>query len=90
MNIYIVVIYDISNNKKRNKLAKEMRGYGYRVQRSSFECNLDVNAFKRLKRALKKYEGEGDSIRIYRIIGNSNIIAYDSNKKMVENDDLYI
>lgn len=32
----VVIIYDIIENKRRNRLAKLLSGYGYRVQRSSF------------------------------------------------------
>ena len=34
--IFILVIYDIVDNKKRNKLAKYLQGYGNRVQEIGF------------------------------------------------------
>ena len=38
--IYILVIYDIVSNKRRNAFAKKMNGYGFRVQKSAFEAMI--------------------------------------------------
>ncbi|RJP64442.1 MAG: CRISPR-associated endonuclease Cas2, partial [Candidatus Abyssobacteria bacterium SURF_17] len=32
------VSYDVSNNKKRSKIADILKDYGHRVQYSVFEC----------------------------------------------------
>ncbi|AEE94627.1 CRISPR-associated protein, Cas2 [Acidianus hospitalis W1] len=38
----IIVVYDISDNGKRNKLANELKKFGlYRIQRSAFEGDID-------------------------------------------------
>jgi len=38
------VIYDITEDKKRNNIAKKCKGYGlYRVQKSAFLGNLNAN-----------------------------------------------
>lgn len=36
--LYILVIYDIVDNKRRVRFAKKMNGYGFRVQKSAFEA----------------------------------------------------
>jgi CRISPR-associated protein Cas2 len=36
----VLVTYDISDNKRRTKLATFLEGYGRRVQKSVFECWL--------------------------------------------------
>ena len=36
-----LVSYDISDDKRRRKVCKILEGYGYRVQYSVFECDLD-------------------------------------------------
>ena len=38
--IQVVVAYDIAYNKRRNKIAKCLEGYGIRVNYSVFECVL--------------------------------------------------
>lgn len=34
----ILVVYDIEDDKRRNRVAKVLEGYGQRVQYSVFEC----------------------------------------------------
>jgi CRISPR-associated protein Cas2 len=63
----IVISYDISDDKRRRKVAKIMEGYGYRVQYSVFECDLDVKKLQELKKRLQPLvkEKEWESIRFY-------------------------
>jgi CRISPR-associated protein Cas2 len=63
----VVISYDISNDKRRRKVATLMEGYGYRVQYSVFECDLTGQQMKVLQKALRPYvkTQEGDSIRFY-------------------------
>ena len=39
----MIIIYDISDNKRRAKLSKYLQGFGFRVQRSAFEAILEEN-----------------------------------------------
>lgn len=50
---FIVVAYDISDNKRRTRLHKALRRFGEPVQKSVFECLLDDN----LKREMRKRAG---------------------------------
>lgn len=63
----VVVSYDISDDKRRRKVAAIMEGYGYRVQFSVFECNLTKKQMAEMKRALRPLvkAKEMDSIRFY-------------------------
>ena len=63
----VVVSYDISDDKRRRKVATLMEGYGYRVQYSVFECDLSRKQLGELKRALRPYvkAREMDNIRFY-------------------------
>ena len=63
----ILVSYDISNDKRRRKVAKIMEGNGYRVQYSVFECQLDSRKLNRLQARLRPLvnQKEGESIRFY-------------------------
>lgn len=49
---FIVVAYDISNTKRRNRVVKILRQYGIRVNLSVFECMLTDRQFENLKRAI--------------------------------------
>jgi CRISPR-associated protein Cas2 len=63
---FIVVSYDISDDKRRRKVAKTAEDFGTRVQYSVFECRLQPAEFAKLKQRLRMYVREAqDSIRFY-------------------------
>jgi CRISPR-associated protein Cas2 len=76
---FILIIYDISDNKRRNKFAKLLEGYGKRVQKSAFEALLTMQKYNKLIEEIPGYinvkNGE-DSVRIYRIIGKGKVISW--------------
>ncbi|NET73704.1 MAG: CRISPR-associated endonuclease Cas2 [Sphaerospermopsis sp. SIO1G2] len=63
----VIVSYDITNDKRRRKVCKTLEGYGYRVQYSVFECDLNRKQIKELKDRLRPYVRgrEMDSVRFY-------------------------
>ena len=73
---FILVIYDISDNKRRNRFSKLLQGYGVRVQRSGFEAVLSRNKYEKLLSEIPLYCHEEDSIRVYRIIGSGHIHSW--------------
>ena len=38
--VFVLIIYDITDNKKRLKLSKLLLGYGFRIQKSAFEAMI--------------------------------------------------
>lgn len=63
-----LVIYDISDDKIRNKIFNILSGYGANIQKSSFECILDKKLYKKMISDLSKIRiSELDSIKIYRL-----------------------
>ena len=68
----ILIIYDITDNKRRNRMAKFLEGYGIRVQKSAFEARLTkMRYFAMLKRAEKIIDNETDSLRTYLLPNNA-------------------
>ena len=68
----ILVIYDIPNNKRRQKLSNFLEGYGRRVQRSAFECFLTLSEMKKLYEQLTKLVIPAeDDVRLYWINADS-------------------
>ncbi|MCL2622119.1 MAG: CRISPR-associated endonuclease Cas2 [Planctomycetaceae bacterium] len=66
--MFLTVAYDCTNNKRRNRVAKILLDYGYRVQYSVFEMELDERRSKEMQdRLLEVIDASEDSIRIYRI-----------------------
>lgn len=63
-----VVIYDISDDKRRRRVFNLLEGYGRRVQFSAFECVLDDRKFEELRsRLVKVVKMDQDSVRFYPI-----------------------
>lgn len=66
--MFIVVCYDIPDDRRRNKVAESLEGYGYRVQKSVFECEVTPEMFDKMKVKLsKRIKAEEDSVRYYEI-----------------------
>ena len=81
-SVYALVIYDISDNKTRARLCKYLEGFGTRVQKSAFEVRITKAKFNKLKSGVKVYCKDEDSIRIYRLHGQSEVTKYGKNKEM--------
>lgn len=69
----IVVIYDISDNKRRVAFAKYLKGYGVRVQKSAFECILPNAKYEKLIKGIPHFIEKDDLIRVYKLTSNADI-----------------
>jgi CRISPR-associated protein Cas2 len=66
--LFYIVVYDIPCDKRRKKVSDLLEGYGKRVQYSVFECILNENKYKELKKRLRKQvKLPEDSVRFYRL-----------------------
>jgi len=66
--MFVIVAYDIVDNKRRTKLMKLMKGYGFHVQKSVFECFLNERQLQKLKGLVfRLIEEEEDSVRFYQL-----------------------
>lgn len=74
--VFILIIYDITDNKKRNKFAKFLQGYGNRVQKSAFEARISRKKYTQLLSKVPAYVAKEDSVRIYRISGQGQVTAW--------------
>lgn len=66
-----IVIYDISLNHERHAVSKILKGFGFRVQKSAFECMLLKSTKRKLIRELEAKSIESGTILIYRVNNNS-------------------
>ena len=65
-NQFIVVVYDISSDKRRTKLHNALLDHGTPVQYSVFECLLDEDGLRRMKQAVSKIiRPRVDRVRYY-------------------------
>jgi CRISPR-associated protein Cas2 len=90
----ILITYDVSTEtregrRRLRRVAKTCLNYGQRVQKSVFECQVNVMEMARLKDQLLNEINEAqDSLRIYRIIepleknreefGNSQAVDFEN------------
>ncbi len=51
---FFITSYDISNDKRRDKVAKALLGYGDRLQYSVFCCQLNPRELLQMQEALKE------------------------------------
>jgi CRISPR-associated protein Cas2 len=67
---FILVTYDIENDRRRTKIHKVLEGYGVAVQYSVFECFLSDQDYATLRHRLRKLMDSKhplDSVRYYRL-----------------------
>lgn len=64
---FIVVAYDISDDRRRARLHLKLKKFGLAVQYSVFECLLTPDQFKEMQKVVKPYikPKQGDRIRYY-------------------------
>jgi CRISPR-associated protein Cas2 len=69
----IVICYDVSTEtaagrKRLRRVAKVCEGVGQRVQKSVFECRLDLLRYEELERKLlQEIDQAQDNLRLYRL-----------------------
>ncbi len=65
---FLVIVYDISNDKRRTKLHKLLKNYGSPVQYSVFEVILSMEEIKQMKKEVQKLlRPKTDHLRYYSI-----------------------
>ncbi|MFN8673081.1 MAG: CRISPR-associated endonuclease Cas2 [Candidatus Sericytochromatia bacterium] len=63
---FIIISYDISDDKRRTKIHKALKAYGEWVQYSIFECNLTKTDYAKLRARLDPLiDYKNDSVRFY-------------------------
>lgn len=63
---FVLVVYDISNDRRRTRLHDTLLDYGTPVQYSVFECLLDEKGLARMKRAVRRViRPRSDHVRFY-------------------------
>ncbi len=70
MKRFIVIAYDIEDDKRRRQVAKLLEGCGVRVNKSVFECLLTDTHLEKLKGRLARRVKTGDSLLYYTLCKN--------------------
>jgi len=64
--VFVLVVYDISNDRRRTRLHDTLLGFGSPAQYSVFECILDAKRLGQMKKAVRKViKPRLDQVRFY-------------------------
>ena len=67
----VIVVYDIPDNKRRERLRKSLMTFGNSVQKSVFECDLTQRQIEKMERVVRSIMSAAeDNIRYYKICNN--------------------
>ena len=78
----VVIIYDISEDKQRLKMAKFLNSYGHRVQKSAFEACLTEKQYDNFITKLEKRVNKDDNVRIYKLYSVNEVKAYGEERRL--------
>jgi len=72
----VVICYDIADDRRRNRVAKALEGYGARVQESVFECHLDPGRLRQLQARLESgIDPREDRLRFYSLCSKDRLLV---------------
>ena len=64
--MFVVVTYDITDDRRRMHVSDELENFGARVNFSVFECHLEAESLADLKQRLaEKIDSSEDNVRYY-------------------------
>ena len=87
----VLVIYDVSDNKRRGRLVKFLEGYGVRVQKSAFECLIEESLYDKLcLYGPRLINMETDSLRIYRLKGTTDVKQWGRKYEYLDKEEFVI
>lgn len=82
----VLVIYDIVDDKRRNKFVKFLSSFGFRVQKSAFEGRLDRLLYRRLLDGIPGRIAAEDNVRVYKLTNNGDALSWGGLNEVVQND----
>ena len=62
---FVVITYDIPDDRRRARLHKKLKGFGTAVQYSVFEAILDRADMARMEKMIRAEIKDEDSVRLY-------------------------
>ena len=60
-------VYDITDDKERRKVDRVLTGYGFRAQKSVFECRLGRGDKAQLTAQLTRLQLKTGTVKLYRV-----------------------
>ena len=88
-----LVCYDVSDDRRRSRLAKKLEIYGLRIQMSVFECVLTAPQCDRIMEFINKtIDEETDRVRLYPLTqaAREKVIILGLTPEIAIDDDVFI
>lgn len=86
------VVYDISSDGERARVDKLLKGFGFRIQKSVFECRLNKRGKDDLIAKLRKLDVKTGFVKVYRLeySNRSDIIGNVDKTANIDRGNAYI
>jgi CRISPR-associated protein Cas2 len=85
------VVYDITANGERRRVEKVLKDFGFRIQKSVFECRMDRRAKDELIRILENLNLKTGFVKIYRLEYSwKNCVVGEQKKKNIDDEPAFI
>ena len=77
--MFVVVCYDIADERRLRRVAREAENFGTRVQKSVFECHVDVAHLAEMQQRIARLiDPLADEVRYYRLCPKDvEVIVFD-------------
>ena len=86
-----MVLYDISSNKERRRIRKLLKGYGFKIQKSVFECKLNRKWKLQMISRLESLEIKTGFIKIYKLdYSSKDKIIGEKEKPSIDDENAFI
>lgn len=93
---YVLVLFDISDQKKYRVLVKILKSYGNRVQKSIFEAQIKKTQIRALKASVERlmsserFYNPDDNIRVYEISGYCEMTVFGERNSTLIEENIFV
>jgi CRISPR-associated protein Cas2 len=84
------VVYDVSDDRERCNVDRVLKGFGFRAQKSVFECKLSRAERRELESKLNALVLKTGSIKIYRIYGGASHTVIGLPNQSIDDQPAYV
>jgi len=81
-----VVVYDVTEDHERTRVSKVLEGFGFRVQKSAFECTLSRSGREKLRGRLEELDLQTGFVLLYQIQSKSRRLSVGQSPPILDFD----
>jgi CRISPR-associated protein Cas2 len=84
------VVYDVTDDKERRRVDRILTGFGFRVQKSVFECRLGRGDKAQLVGQLTAIGLKTGSVKLYRVYGGTQAVVVGQPSASPDDEPAYV